>query len=72
MPAALVKSFAHKGGKSVEDVERHWDKAKEIAKQQGHEGEYGYIVGILKRMERIKKESVFEIVCNGILNEKVQ
>lgn len=54
MPAALVKSIAKESGKSVAEVEKLWDKAKELAKEQGRsedsEDFYPYVVGILKKM----------------------
>jgi hypothetical protein len=31
--------------------EEKWQKAKEIAKEQGRAGEYDYIMGIYKRMK---------------------
>ena len=55
MPAPLVKSFASKTGKSVDEVERLWDKAKSRAAEQGHEEEYDYIVGILKNMLKLER-----------------
>jgi hypothetical protein len=56
--AELVKAFAEKTGKSVQEVESAWDKAKSIAKQQGkkedEDGFYAYVVGILKRSLKIE------------------
>ena len=50
MPANIINSFADKSGKSKEEIERLWNKAKEQASKEGHEEDYAYIVGILKRM----------------------
>lgn len=51
--AEMVKSLADKSGKSVEDVEAHWEKAKELAKKEGkqedEEGYWAYVVGITKK-----------------------
>jgi len=33
MPASIIQSFAKKSGKSEKEVEKLWDKAKEIAKK---------------------------------------
>lgn len=33
MPSSVVKSFAKQTGKSVEEVEKVWDEAQEIAKK---------------------------------------
>jgi hypothetical protein len=57
MPAGLVKSFAKKSGKSVSTVDRLWGKAKGIAAKAGRKGNYGYIVGILKKMLGISGKS---------------
>ncbi len=55
--AELVKAFADKTGKSVQEVESAWEKAKSIAKQQGKnesdDGFYAYVVGILKKSLKI-------------------
>ena len=58
--AALVKAFAEKSGRSVEEVERLWDKAKEIVKKEYKIDEddpdfYRLVVGILKRMLKIEE-----------------
>jgi hypothetical protein len=50
MPANTVKSFAEKTGKSVAEVEKLWDKAKEVASEAGETENFAYITGILKKM----------------------
>lgn len=50
MPAALLKSFSEKTGKSLKRIEHLWKIATKAAKRQGHDGEYDYMVGTLKRM----------------------
>lgn len=55
MPANIIKSFAEKSGRSEKEVEELWNKAKEIAKDNNHEEEYDYIVGILKKMLKINE-----------------
>lgn len=52
---ALIKSFADKYGKSEEEVEELWDKAKEVVKKdygrtEDDENFYSLLVGILKKM----------------------
>lgn len=62
MPNNIVKSFAEKSGKSVKEVERLWDKAKELVKDEypdtteGSEEFYQLVIGILKKMCSIKSE----------------
>ena len=61
MPNATVKSFAEKSGKSIEEVEELWDKAKSIADKLKHvdkdsEQYYVYVTGSLKRMLNIEDE----------------
>lgn len=50
MPSSVVKSFADKTGKSVQEVDKLWNKAKEIAAEQGQPENYALITGILKKM----------------------
>jgi len=57
MPAAVVKSFAQKSGKTVSAVEKLWQKAKAAAAKAGRKEDYAYIVGILKRMLRIESQA---------------
>lgn len=60
MPVDIVKSLSDKTGKSVEEVEEFWKKAKQAAKKngrdEGDENFYPYVIGILKKMLGIKEE----------------
>ena len=58
MPNSIIKSFSKRTGKSVDDVERLWDKAQTIAKDNGLSDErmYSYTVGILKKMLNIDED----------------
>ena len=52
MPSNIVKSFAKKTDKTETEVEKLWDKAKEIAKKEYDKAEdddsfYPIVVGIL-------------------------
>ena len=62
MPADLVKSFAKKSGKSVEDIEKMWKDVKASLVKQGddkdEDGFYAKLVGIMKK--NLKLESVEE------------
>jgi len=58
MPNNVVQSFAKKSGKSIEEIERLWQKAKAIAAEEGHVEDYAYITGILKKMLSIKESSM--------------
>lgn len=60
MPAPLIKSFAQKTGKSQDAVEKLWSKAKAIAKEEGHNKDYAYIVGILKKMLGLNESVTFK------------
>lgn len=63
MPSSIVLSFAKQTNKSVEEVEELWNKAKEIAKEQGQENNYAYITGILKKMLGLNENvSFFEFL----------
>lgn len=64
MPSNIVKSFAQKTGKSEKEVDDLWNKAKEIAKDEGHEEEYDYITGILKKMLKINESQTFKDFIN--------
>jgi len=66
MPIDVIKSFSKKTGKSVNELEKLWKKAKAIAKEEGHEEEYDYIMGIFKKMIGIKEHYTLNIL-NGRL-----
>jgi 3-methyladenine DNA glycosylase Tag len=55
MPSSLIKSFSKESDKSESEIEKLWNKAKEIAKEQGQGDNYSYIVGILKKMLKINE-----------------
>jgi len=59
MPNNIVKSFAKKSGKSVDEVEKLWSEAKSAAEKEGHKEDYNYIVGILKRMLSLNESMTF-------------
>jgi hypothetical protein len=54
MPAAQIKSFAQRSRKSKKEIEELWEKAKNIAEEEGFSREdsrfYMYAVGVLKRI----------------------
>ncbi len=50
MPAPYIEKLADKHHRSVEYVEGLWNKAKQQAEEQGHKGDWAYVVGVLKRM----------------------
>ena len=64
MPNAMIKSFSKKTGKSVKDIEKLWDQAKEIVKNE-YKGKvkpdtpqfYALVVSILKKQLKIKKSN---------------
>lgn len=63
MPNNIIKSFSDKSGKSEQEVERLWDKAKGLVKDQypnvaaDSDRYYSLVTGILKSM--LKMESNF-------------
>lgn len=60
MPTPALKSFAQQSGKSIETLEKYWDKAKKLAAEAGHKDDYDYITGITKRMAGISEEYMEE------------
>lgn len=50
MPTPQIKNFSKKSGKSVSEVEKLWNKAKELATDMGKKDDFKYITGILKNM----------------------
>jgi GNAT superfamily N-acetyltransferase len=63
MPTPALKSLAKQSGKSMGKMEKYWDKAKDLAAEQGHRDDYAYITGIVKRMAGIG-ESIEESVTS--------
>lgn len=72
MPNPLIKSFASKSGKSTSEVESLWDKAKELASEEGHTEEYDYIVGILKSMLGLEESRVAQLSNTLMYFGKIQ
>lgn len=54
MPVPYLKKLADQGHGSLPSLEKKWDEAKKIAKDEGKGENYGYITGILKKMLGIK------------------
>ena len=50
MPSSLVKFFAKKYNKSVDQAEKLWNKAKGLAADAGKSEDWAYITGIFKRL----------------------
>ena len=66
MPTPLIKSLADKSGKSVSEVEKLWNKAKEITKSEYNlnpedDNYYSITVGILKKMLKLKESFISKI-----------
>lgn len=64
MPANIVKSFADKTGKSEQEVDKLWNKAKEVAAEAGEAENYAYITGILKKMLGLNETISFREFLN--------
>lgn len=60
MPANIVKSFADKSGKSIQEVEKLWNKAKAVAADEGQKENYAFITGILKKMLGLNESETFK------------
>lgn len=50
MPVNYIKKLSSDGKGSIASLESKWDKAKTLAKEQGHEGDFAYVTGIFKKM----------------------
>ena len=61
MPVAAIKTFSKKTGKSEKELESLWKRAKKLAKDEGHEEEYDYIMAIFKKMSGIKENYKLKI-----------
>lgn len=68
MPIAYIKKLADKHNISIEEAEKRWIKAKELALQSGFkeldDNFYGYVVGIFKKM---MKENIKYKIRNALL-----
>ena len=74
MPTASIKSFATKTGKSVEEVEKLYKEAKaqteaeyKITKED--EKYYPIVIGILKKMLKIKDSTFLCESCHELIGE---
>lgn len=50
MSEAYLKKMAEKYGKTLKDMEKIWDEAKEQAAKENMEENYAYITAIFKNM----------------------
>lgn len=50
MPTSFIKKLSKEGKGSIPTLEKKWEKAKKLGKNKG----YDYVMGIFKRMLRIK------------------
>lgn len=50
MPNSYIKKLSDEGKGSVEELEKKWEKAKELAQERGQGEDYAYVTGIFKKM----------------------
>jgi len=55
MPVPMLKSFSKKTGLSLDQLEKYWDEAKDIAKEKGQADDWPLIVSIVKNKAGIKE-----------------
>jgi hypothetical protein len=73
MPTPALKSLADKAGISMDKAEKYWEKAKQLASEEGHEEEYDYITGIVKKMMGISESKLADSIIFSVsetLSEK--
>ena len=76
MPAPVLKSFAKKSGKSIEELERYWNEAKKAATEKGLEKDspqfFAFVTAIVKRRAGLKEslEEFWGWILDTILNEQ--
>lgn len=52
MPVNVVKT---------NEDERHWQKAKSLAEQQGHKEDWAYVMGIYQKMKGTSKSASYDL-----------
>lgn len=57
MPTPYLKKLSEQKNIPLSKLEHNWEKAKEIAANEGHAQDWPYIVGILKRMIKASMEA---------------
>ncbi len=74
MPAAQLKSFAEKSGKSIKELEGYWDEAKKAAARHGFKTEdpsfWAYVSAIVQRRAGLREAISFKEFAQ--LVEKIQ
>jgi len=74
MPNATVKKVSEICDKPVDEVEKLFSQAEELAKEQGKEKNYSYIMGIFKKslgkecLAKLKWDIEESIILNNISN----
>ena len=68
MPTPMIQAFAKESGKSIEDVERLWDKAKSIVwkkySDKTDDAKYALTTAITKNMLGMKDEQITTTSAN--------
>lgn len=64
MPTTYINTITQKTGKSKEELETLWKRAKEQAEKQGHKDDYDYITAIFKKMVGVKESII--IIQDGL------
>jgi hypothetical protein len=55
MPNNYLKKLAKDKSRNIVELEKDWERAKELAKEQGHEDDFGYITAIFKKVAKIEE-----------------
>lgn len=55
MPTPYIQSLSKKMNRTIASLEKDWDKAKSIAKDQDQENNYGLITNIFKKIVGVKE-----------------
>lgn len=57
MPTSYIRNIAKETNKSIGEVEHIWNKAKQIASENGEENNYSYITGIFKKILHLNEDT---------------
>lgn len=71
MPTAYIKTLSRSGKGSVAELEKKWDRAKELAEEEGHAENYAYVTGIFNRMIGKKKAGLASGVTQEDINNDI-
>ena len=60
MPSPYLQKLSKEKNIPIKELEKKWDEAKKLAKDEDHEGEWDYVTAIFKKLAKVEESYVKE------------